>query len=100
MNDKELRQLVIDELEYEPSIDAADIGVAAENGVVTLSGGVFLNAYLTSACARSLATRGFEVLRHHTVPASDAGLALGQVAVLAHRASARPARRGREQPCA
>lgn len=38
MNDKELRQLVIDELEYEPSIDAADIGVAAENGVVTLSG--------------------------------------------------------------
>lgn len=38
MNDKELRQLVIDELEYEPSIDAADIGVAAENGVITLSG--------------------------------------------------------------
>lgn len=40
MNDKELRQFVIDELEYEPSIDAADIGVAAENGVVTLSGHV------------------------------------------------------------
>ena len=40
MNDKELRQLVIDELEYEPCIDAADIGVAAENGVVTLSGHV------------------------------------------------------------
>ena len=28
MNDKQLRQLVVDELEYEPSIDAADIGVA------------------------------------------------------------------------
>ncbi len=40
MNDKQLRQLVVDELEYEPSIDAADIGVAAENGVVTLSGHV------------------------------------------------------------
>jgi osmotically-inducible protein OsmY len=40
MNDKELRQFVIDELEYEPSVDAADIGVAAENGVVTLSGHV------------------------------------------------------------
>ena len=40
MNDKELRQLVVDELEYEPSVDAADIGVAAENGVVTLSGHV------------------------------------------------------------
>lgn len=40
MNDKELRQLVVDELEYEPSIDAADIGVAAENGVIVLSGHV------------------------------------------------------------
>lgn len=38
MNDKDLRQFVLDELEYEPSIDAADIGVAAENGVVTLTG--------------------------------------------------------------
>jgi osmotically-inducible protein OsmY len=40
MNDKELRQLVIDELEFDPRIDSADIGVAAENGVVTLSGHV------------------------------------------------------------
>lgn len=40
MNDKELRQLVIDELDFDPSIDAADIGVAAENGVVTLTGHV------------------------------------------------------------
>lgn len=40
MNDRELRQDVIDELEFEPSIDAADIGVAAENGVITLTGHV------------------------------------------------------------
>lgn len=40
MNDKELRQNVIDELEFEPSIDAANIGVAVEKGVVTLSGHV------------------------------------------------------------
>lgn len=40
MHDKELRQLVIDELEFDPSIDAAEIGVAAENGVITLSGHV------------------------------------------------------------
>ena len=40
MNDKELRQSVLDELEFEPSIDAADIGVAVEKGVVTLSGHV------------------------------------------------------------
>jgi osmotically-inducible protein OsmY len=40
MNDKQLRQDVIDELDFEPSVDAADIGVTAENGVVTLSGHV------------------------------------------------------------
>jgi osmotically-inducible protein OsmY len=33
-----LRQDVLDELEYEPSIDAAHIGVSAEDGVVTLNG--------------------------------------------------------------
>ena len=31
---------MIDELKFEPSIDAADIGVAVENGVVTLTGHV------------------------------------------------------------
>ncbi|MBO9127877.1 MULTISPECIES: BON domain-containing protein [unclassified Rhizobium] len=40
MNDIQLRQNILDELEFEPSIDAADIGVAAENGIVTLSGHV------------------------------------------------------------
>lgn len=40
MNDSTLRQDVIDELDFEPSIDAADIGVAVEDGVVTLSGHV------------------------------------------------------------
>jgi osmotically-inducible protein OsmY len=40
MNDKELRQNVIDELDFEPSIDSAHIGVSAENGVITLSGHV------------------------------------------------------------
>lgn len=40
MNDNALRQDIIDELEFEPSIDAADIGVAVENGVATLTGHV------------------------------------------------------------
>ncbi|MBA8882088.1 BON domain-containing protein [Phyllobacterium myrsinacearum] len=40
MNDIALRQNIIDELEYEPSINAASIGVAVENGVVTLTGHV------------------------------------------------------------
>ncbi len=40
MNDRDLRQDVLDELDFEPSIDSADIGVMAENGVVTLTGHV------------------------------------------------------------
>jgi hydrogenase maturation protein HypF len=58
-----------------------------ETGIetATLSGGVFLNAALTSLCAAALGRAGFTVLRHHKVPPSDAGIALGQVAVLAHR---------------
>lgn len=40
MKDIDLRQNVLDELEFEPSIDAADIGVAAQNGVITLTGHV------------------------------------------------------------
>jgi hydrogenase maturation protein HypF len=50
----------------------------------TLSGGVFLNAFLTDGCSRALGAVGFHVLRHQRVPASDAGIALGQVAVHAH----------------
>jgi hydrogenase maturation protein HypF len=73
---------------------------------VTLSGGVFLNAYLTAACARTLEADGFDVLVHRVVPASDAGIALGQIAVLAHRASPTQPHRRRsaspeqESPCA
>jgi osmotically-inducible protein OsmY len=40
MNDKTLRQNIIDELEFEPSVDASGIGVAVENSVVTLTGHV------------------------------------------------------------
>ena len=40
MNDKQLQQAVIDELDWEPSVDASHIGVTASNGVVTLNGHV------------------------------------------------------------
>lgn len=40
MKDTEIRQRVIDELEFEPSIDGAHVGVAVEEGVVTLTGHV------------------------------------------------------------
>jgi osmotically-inducible protein OsmY len=36
----QLRQDILDELEFEPSIDAAHIGVAVDSGVVTLTGHV------------------------------------------------------------
>ena len=38
--DMRLKQDVIDELDFEPSVDAAGIGVTVENGIVTLSGHV------------------------------------------------------------
>lgn len=40
MSDRQLRQHVLDELEFEPSVDAAGIRVTAEHGVVTLAGHV------------------------------------------------------------
>ena len=40
MSDKQLRQDILDELDFEPSVTATHIGVAIENGVVTLSGHV------------------------------------------------------------
>ena len=40
MLDKTLRQTIVDELDFEPSVDAANIGVALDNGIVTLTGHV------------------------------------------------------------
>ncbi len=40
MTDQSLQQAVIDELQWDPSVNAADIGVTANNGVVTLTGHV------------------------------------------------------------
>lgn len=40
MTDIQLRQNIIDELEFEPSVNAAHIGVTVEKGVVTLTGHV------------------------------------------------------------
>jgi osmotically-inducible protein OsmY len=37
-DDLGLQTMVMDELAWEPSVDAAHIGVSASNGVVTLTG--------------------------------------------------------------
>jgi osmotically-inducible protein OsmY len=39
-NDKVLKQAVLDELQWEPSVNAAHIGVSAKDGIVTLMGHV------------------------------------------------------------
>jgi hydrogenase maturation protein HypF len=53
---------------------------------VALSGGTFQNMLLLNQVVGLLEERGFEIYRHHRVPANDGGLALGQ-AVLANKAS-------------
>jgi hydrogenase maturation protein HypF len=60
-------------------VNRTDTGLAT----VALSGGVFLNALLTTLCEGALGADGFQVLCHRRVPASDAGIALGQVAIAA-----------------
>jgi len=40
MSEVLLRRIILDELEYEPSVDATHIGVAVDKGIVTLTGHV------------------------------------------------------------
>jgi osmotically-inducible protein OsmY len=54
-NDRELQHDVIDELEWQPSVDASKIGVTADHGVVTLVGEV--NTYSEKFEAEKAAKR-------------------------------------------
>jgi osmotically-inducible protein OsmY len=51
--DQKLRQRVLDELEFEPTIDASQIGIAARDGVVILSGHVssYVEKYIAERAA-------------------------------------------------
>jgi osmotically-inducible protein OsmY len=49
MSDQSLQEAVMDELQWEPSVDAAHIGVTANNGVVTLTGNVVSYAQKSAA---------------------------------------------------
>lgn len=49
MTDSELRQVIIDELEFDPNFDGEHIGVAVDNNIVSLSGHV--NSYAEKVAA-------------------------------------------------
>ena len=58
MSDISLRQDILDELEFEPSINAAHIGVAVEKGVATLTGHVSSYARESGGRARRATRQG------------------------------------------
>jgi osmotically-inducible protein OsmY len=62
MNDMQLRQFIIDELEFEPSIDATNIGVAAKDGVVTLTGHVRTYAEKIAALQAARRVKGVRAI--------------------------------------
>lgn len=55
MSDLTLRQEILDELEWEPSVDAAHIGVVVDKGIATLSGHV--SSYTEKLAAERAVTR-------------------------------------------
>lgn len=55
MSDMLLRQNILDELDFEPSVDAAHIGVSVANSVVTLSG--IVGSYAEKLAAEKAARR-------------------------------------------
>ena len=55
MDDLSLRDHVLSELEFEPSVNASHIGVAVDDGVVTLSGHV--GSYAEKLAAEKIVQR-------------------------------------------
>jgi osmotically-inducible protein OsmY len=62
MNALQFRQNVLDELEFEPSIDAAHIGVAVDKGAITLTGHVANYAEKEAAIAAVRRVKGVHAI--------------------------------------
>lgn len=62
VSEVQLRQDVVDELEFEPSVNAAHVGVAAEKGVITLSGHVGSYFEKQAAVAAARRVRGVKAV--------------------------------------
>lgn len=73
MNDLSLRKTILEELEFQPDIDAANIGVAVDNGVVTLSGHVNNYAQKVSAERAVKAVKGVRALAEEIQVRLDKG---------------------------
>ena len=74
MNDGVVKQNIIDELEFEPSIDAAGIGVAVRSGIVTLTGSVGSYAQKVAAEQAVMRVKGVKAIAEElTVRANGAG---------------------------
>ncbi|MEK1888398.1 MAG: BON domain-containing protein [Phyllobacterium sp.] len=89
MSDSSLRQDIFDELEYEPSIDAAHVDVAVKDGIVTLTGNVSSFAQRMSLRDAVLRVRGvravvqeIEVVPAGTHAVTDEEIARRTVAML------------------
>jgi len=59
MTDNELKRDIEDALNWEPSVDAADVGVSVDNGIVTLRGDV--TSYAAKAAAERVTLRVYGV---------------------------------------
>lgn len=62
MSDKQLRADVLDELAFEPAVEAANIGVQVEHGIVTLTGHVRSCAEQAAAAACAWRVKGVRAL--------------------------------------
>lgn len=54
-SDLEIKQDIIDELDWDPAVDATELGVAVDDGVVILSG--WVDTYMTKLAAEAAAQR-------------------------------------------
>jgi osmotically-inducible protein OsmY len=65
MTDPRLRQFVIDELDFDPSLRGEHIGVAVDNNVVTLTGHVDSYAEKLAAIAAARRVKGVHAIAEH-----------------------------------
>ncbi len=70
--DKQLQCDVLDELQYEPSVDASKIGVIVQNGIVSLSGTVANYAETYRAIHADIAQAVVNALKWHVWVPHDA----------------------------